>query len=280
MKKISILGCGWLGFAAAQFFLNLGYKVNGSTTSPEKTPLLEQAGIDPFILKITDKISSPASFLESKNKTQEQILDDFFSSELLLLNIPPGRRNPSLLEDHPKQIQAVINAAMKRGVKKLIFISSTGVYGSNNNIVTEETPPSPERTSGKALVQIEDYLRHQKEPDITILRMAGLVGGDRKAGRFFAGKENVKGGSARVNMVHRQDCIGVIHAVIEQNVWGETFNVCADSHPTKKEFYTQQAITEGFIPPTFSEEDNQADFKIVSNIKVKKYLDYSFQHDF
>jgi 3-hydroxyisobutyrate dehydrogenase-like beta-hydroxyacid dehydrogenase len=47
MKKISILGCGWLGFPLAKALLE---KVphQWSTTSPDKISILEKAGIHPF----------------------------------------------------------------------------------------------------------------------------------------------------------------------------------------------------------------------------------------
>ncbi len=263
-KRISVLGCGWLGFAAAKSFVAKGMQVHGSTTTPEKLPELEAAGIEPFLLKVSDKIDAP-----------QLIQQSFFSNPLLLLNIPPGRRNPNVEEDHLRQIKTIIETAEKYGTKRVIFISSTGVYGDENRSVTEEDEPNPTRPSGKALVKVENYLKTRKDLKITVLRLAGLMGGNRKPGRFFAGKKDVSGGTARVNMVHRRDCIKVINAVIEQDVWGETFNVCADEHPTKKEFYTQKAAEEGFEIPTFKEEE-QTDWKVVSNEKVRRVLGVKF----
>ena len=105
--------------------------------------------------------------------------------------------------------------------------------------------------------------------------MAGLVGRERKAGQFFAGKQNVPNGAAPVNLVHREDCIHVIHQIIEKGIWNEIFNVCSDGHPTRKDFYTQQALKQGFEPPKFVEDDELV-FKIISNKKLKKALDYTF----
>ena len=47
MTKISILGCGWLGFPLAKALLSKGLSVKGSTTSSEKLATLEKAGITP-----------------------------------------------------------------------------------------------------------------------------------------------------------------------------------------------------------------------------------------
>lgn len=52
MTKISILGCGWLGFPLAKALLLKGFSVKGSTTSSEKLATLEKAGITPFLITL------------------------------------------------------------------------------------------------------------------------------------------------------------------------------------------------------------------------------------
>lgn len=258
------MGCGWLGLKTGEHFVKRGFSVHGSTTSKDKLPILEKAGIEPFLLQVQNELDAPQILVQS-----------FFSNPILLLNIPPGRRNPNVIEDHLQQIKTVINTAAKYGTEKVIFISSTGVYGDENREMTENDDLNPARNSGKALVAVEEYLQTQKLVKVNILRFAGLIGGDRKAGRFFAGKTDVKGGNARVNMVWRKDCIQVIEAIIEKDIWGETFNVCADNHPQKKDYYVRKAIEDGFELPVFS-EDAEADFKIISNEKVKRVLGVEF----
>lgn len=262
--NISIMGCGWLGLETGNFLVAKGFNVKGSTTSEDKLPLLTAADIEPYLLKANETIDA-----------SEVSLKSFFASSILLLNIPPGGRNPNVIEDHPKQIRAVIEAAKNYGVKKVIFISSTGVYGDQNKTMSEMDELQPLRSSGKALVEVEKYLKEEKYLKISILRLAGLIGGERKAGRFFAGRRDIKGGNARVNMVWRRDCIQVIYEIIRQDIWGEVFNVCADEHPFKKDFYVRKAKEEGFELPVFS-EDAEADFKIVSNEKVKRVLGVAF----
>jgi len=48
--------------------------------------------------------------------------------------------------------------------------------------------------------------------------MSGLVGRERKAGRFFAGKRDVPEGNAPVNLVHLDDCMGVVEALINKRL--------------------------------------------------------------
>lgn len=264
---ISILGCGWLGLPLGKALVKAGYTVKGSTTSPEKLTLLQAAGIEPFLLRVEEAIIG--------NKEE---VTDFFKTDLLILNIPPGRRQPNVEEYHPQQIKAIGEWILEMEIPQVLFISSSGVYPNCNRTVTEEDDTAPERASSKALVIAENYLQLHSAFETTILRMSGLVGGDRKAGRFFAGKTDVPNGKAPVNMVHRTDCIGVILELIRLKKWGEIFNVCADEHPTKEEFYIAQAFKDDFDPPSFKQNEVEVDFKIVSNKKVKMALGYEFKH--
>lgn len=260
--QISIIGCGWLGFPLAKYLLEKGHKIKGSTTRAEKMPLLREAGIDAYQIKIDGQIDNP--------------LDDFLKgSELLIINIPPNRKNPDVERVHPMQIQVLLSKAQQMKVAKIIFVSSTGVYGNENRVLTEADEVRPVRSSGKALVRVEWILQQAEDMQVTIVRMAGLVGGDRKAGRFLAGKKDVKNGNAPINLVHREDCIQIINQIIEQNKWGELYNICADKHPTRREFYIHQAQKEGLEPPSFL-PDSVPDFKIISNEKVKTALSYEF----
>jgi 3-hydroxyisobutyrate dehydrogenase-like beta-hydroxyacid dehydrogenase len=52
MTQISILGCGWLGLPLAKTLLENDFSVKGSTTSNDKLSLLENLGIQPFIIAL------------------------------------------------------------------------------------------------------------------------------------------------------------------------------------------------------------------------------------
>ena len=261
-KSISIIGCGWLGLPLAALLVEKGYKVRGSTTSKDKLPLLREKGIIPFLLKAP---------VEKGDQSE------LFQSDILYLNIPPGRRRSNVLTVYPKEIKSIVELAVANGTQHIIFVSSTGVYPDSNKMITETHPLAAERDSGKALIAIEAYLEHLTKVKITILRMAGLVGGNRKAGRFLAGKKDVKNGEAPINLVHLEDCLGVSYEVIRQQKWGEVYNVCTDEHPTRAMFYTYQAFKENLEPPTFV-KSHATNYKIISNEKVKEDLNYKFQY--
>jgi nucleoside-diphosphate-sugar epimerase len=263
IQSISVLGAGWLGWPLAKHLKKLNYAIKTSTTTPEKVSLLQIDELQPALL-IVDQgeitISDPS----------------FFYTDLIILNIPPSRRRPDVESWYPAQIETIVRFAKNEGVKKILFIGSTSVYGDVNAIVTETADLYPDTPSARGLIAAERVLKKTYPGDSsTILRMSGLIGGDRKAGRFFAGKRDVPEGNAPVNLVQLEDCIGVIEAVIQKETWGEIFNVCADEHPRRADYYTNQAILQGFESPTFLSDETPR-FKVVSNEKVKRELGYTF----
>ncbi|MFK7947804.1 MAG: SDR family NAD(P)-dependent oxidoreductase [Saprospiraceae bacterium] len=268
---ISIVGCGWLGLPFGEYLIEKGLKVKGSTTTAKKLKVLENKGIQPFLIDLK-------SIVLNKILNQEQLknIDDFFHTDILYINIPPGRRNPNVLNDYPKWIQFLIKKCEEFDIRKVIFVSSTGVYPNTNGIVTEAIKPEPQTDSQKSIVIAEQLLQRNQHFETTILRPAGLVGGNRIAGRWFAGKQNIKGGNIPINLVHLDDCIGVSYAVIRQDMFGKIFNICADEHPIKGKFYPLQAEKYGFEIPTFLMEQPKG-FKIISNKLSKKILNYKYK---
>lgn len=264
-KTISILGCGWLGLPLGARLVERGYRVKGSTTSPDKLPRLEEAGIAPYLLTLDPWIHG------------DQI-NDFFQADVLFLNIPPGRRRPDVDVFFGELIASVLTELRYASINFVVFASSTSVYAPMNGVSVEEDAgkPRPWSLSGRALLDAEERLVKDRHFDTTVLRFAGLYGYDRRPGRFLAGRERVENGAAPVNLVHRDDAVAVVETVIEQDVRGEVFNVCAGKHPTRKAFYTRAAQWLGLDPPVF--DDDAASFKIVSNEKLRKRLGYQFVH--
>jgi nucleoside-diphosphate-sugar epimerase len=246
LPTISILGCGWLGFPLAQSLIKKGFHVNGSTTSADKIGVLNAAGIEPFLINL---------------ENLQINIDEFLKSEILIVAIPS------------KNIPAFKNLLLKiekSEVRNVIFISSTSVYGDAAGIVTEDFAVNGVHAEIEALFKNCSFLA------TTILRFGGLIGGERHPGKFFKNRV-IPEPDARVNMIHRDDCIAIIERVIKKNVWGKVFNCCADTHPTKLEFYTKSALDLGIEAPEFAER-NSKDYKIISNEKVKKILNFIFKY--
>ncbi len=269
MEQISILGCGWLGLPLAKALISEGHSVKGSTTSNDKKELLENAGIAhyPIALEVENFSAPVADFLEN--------------SPILIIAIPPKLRGKN--KDYSdaqnnsfvQKIKNLIPYIEKSPEKKLLFISSTAVYGEADTIIDENSPAIPVTESGKQLLEIEQLLLANTHFKTTILRFGGLIGPDRNPARFLAGKENVPNPDAPVNLIHLDDCIGIIKKIITNAVWNEVLNAVTPFHPSRKDYYTQKALEENLIPPTFNHEIPSAGKTIVSE-KLVRLLDYTF----
>jgi nucleoside-diphosphate-sugar epimerase len=263
METISILGCGWLGLPLGVYLLKKGYQVKGSSTEPHKLKITKEKGIEPFLIVLDPQIHG-ANYQE------------FLDCDVLIIDFPPERRD-DIIEYHQRQIDSLISAIGSGTVEHVIFTSSTSVYPEVNREVLEDPEPKPTKPSGKALLKVENLLRESNKFETTIIRFGGLIGYDRMPGRFLAGKKGLANGNAPVNLIHRDDCIEIIFKIIKHNIWSETFNACADFHPTRKQYYTEQAELIGLAPPVFNESE-ACSYKIVSNKKLKKLLKYKFKY--
>lgn len=264
--RISVLGCGWLGFPLAQRLQNIGYHLKGSTTDRKKVALLNQNDIEGFLIKVPDHVNEPENEL-------------FWDSDILFLNIPPGLRGNNKQDwDYPAMIKMIREKAVSAGFSWIIFTSSTSVYGEFGGVTTEKDA-SPERASepaGKVLLEAEAALQTE-EIDFTILRLGGLYGYGRHPVHFLSGKKGLTGANKPVNLIHQTDCINIISELIQQRKRNEIYNLVSDGHPPRKAFYVSAAEHFNLPKPEF-ETDNQTGYKIVSNEKVKHDLIYHFSY--
>ncbi len=265
-KKVSILGCGWLGLPLGRALSQspYNYTVKGSTTRSEKLELLSNNGIKPF------------QFLLTPQGTRGEQIKHFFNASTLVVDFPPERR-PDIDSYLPNQVEKLIDHIAQSPVKNVLFVSSTSVYPSLCREVKEHDAGNAARKTGRALLKAERMLQNAPSFNTTVLRFCGLIGPNRFPGRFLAGKQNLSNGSAPVNLIHRADCLSIMITIIEQDIWNKTFNACADQHPLRQDFYTAAAEMAELPPPSFKEEDT-ASYKIVNSDKLKEQLNYTFTY--
>jgi nucleoside-diphosphate-sugar epimerase len=270
MTKISILGCGWLGLPLAKAIIAKGISVNGSTTSTEKIAVLKESGINPFLININrNEINS--SFGKSLSLEMESFFNE---SSILIIDIPPKLRGGNT-ESFIDKIAFLIPFIEKSTIEKVLFISSTSVYGETNVLITEETKPNADSESGKQLITTETLLLNNTNFKTTVLRFGGLIGEDRNPIKFLAGKENIENPDAPINFIHQEDCIGIILKIIELNSWNQTYNAVAPFHPSREEYYTQKAKEQNLSLPKFNHE-KESTKKIISSAKIENELHYTF----
>ncbi len=263
--NISVLGCGWLGFPLAQRLVKNNFSVKGSTTSEKKMLLLHQNGIKPFLIQLPGSFDNPA-------------IRPFFDTDILFLNIPPGRSNKEKLNEYPAIVKKVIGECLKNENCWTIFASSTSVYSDTGGITFEDDAQKGNacRPSGEVILETEETIK-QSGLDYTILRFGGLYGYGRHPIHYLSGKKNLPDPLKPVNLIHQTDCLNIVMEIILQKKRNEIYNVVSDGHPPRNTFYQSAAAYFDLPEPEFLENGNK-DYRIVCNKKLKEDLLYTFSY--
>ncbi|MEX1062848.1 MAG: NAD(P)-binding domain-containing protein, partial [Balneolaceae bacterium] len=119
--KISVLGCGWLGYPLSRHLVKKGHRVCGSTTSVKKLDLLKAAGITPCLIEVSARAESDrpeTGQVESGHSEAGHLVSDecesFWDANMLFVNIPPGRSRGDVLSRHPSEIAVIAARAEER----------------------------------------------------------------------------------------------------------------------------------------------------------------------
>lgn len=122
--------------------------------------------------------------------------------------------------------------AQGQQIRRLIFTSSTGVYGPSNGAwVDETTPTEPPRFSGKILLEAESLVAYSSIPGV-VVRLSGIYGPGRT--RLLTSVQ--QGASyppdppAYGNRIHRDDCAGILTHLL-QVPSPESIYLGTDDHP-------------------------------------------------
>ena len=169
-----------------------------------------------------------------------------YDCDVLIIAIPPRDNYLEVIEQTLSHISAQT---------QVILLSSISFY------------------DGKALVVEAETLLQNLDEDVVILRLGGLMGYDRIAGKYTAGK--VLTSDSRTNYIHRDDVVGIIESIIEQDVRGEFFDVVAPIQSTKKIIFAQNAKKFGFKETEFLGGDEVG--KELTPTKLCEVLDYVFK---
>ena len=262
ITTISILGCGWFGLPFAKALVAKGFVVKGSTTSLDKLAQLKEVGIKPYQIDLNEK---------------DHLVDDFFDTDVLFVNIPPRAKTESATA-YPEKLKRIADVARGK-VKQVVFISSTGIFEDGNFVVDENVNPNPDTDAGRALLQAEQLWATYPEFTTTIIRFAGLIGPGRNLAKFFAGREELPNGKAPINLIALEDCIGLCLHLLEVQHFGGIHHGVSPHHPSRAEFYTQLCTASGMAKPSFKDDllawkQINSNNNLGYNFKIKNWFDW------
>ncbi len=253
---VGILGFGWLGRAAAHALLKKNINVKASKTKWPKGS--EGVGVEPFALSITEKtIVGDLTFFDALDQ--------------LLIFIPPSQNNTgfSLLSI----LKVLFKHIAQTDIKRVIFTSSTSVYGPQNGVITEKTQVAPHTKNAKVLVQCEQFIQKQNVPSL-IFRLGGLVGPDRNPINQLQHKK-ISNPEGAINFIDQADAVQVLIKALENETPTGIYNAVCPHHPKRRAYYTLQAIKRGLPTPQFAEEP--ALERIISSEKLQHDFNYVFE---
>jgi len=235
-----IFGCGYLGLRVARRWRDAGQRVFAVTRSRERAERLAAEGLEPVIADVLD----PAT------------LTNLPVAATVLYAVGYDRAaGASRRAVYVGGLQSVL-AALPPATGKLIYVSSTGVYGpSDDDWVDELTPCRPEREGGQACLEAEALLAaHPLGQRSVLLRMAGLYGPDRlpnasdlRLGRPLAAPEQ-----GYLNLIHVDDAASVVLAAELRAPLPSLF-VASDGNPVlRREYYAELARLLDAPPPQYA----------------------------
>lgn len=264
MKKVAIVGLGWLGMPLAMALATRGWQVSGSKTTPDGVDAARMCGIAGYQLELTPELVCDADDL-----------DALLNVDALVVTLPASRTAAGG-EHYVLAVQQIVDSALAFGVPRIVFTSSTSVYGKNSGVMKESSPLLPDTVAGRTLVELENWLHNLPGAAVDIVRLAGLVGPGRHPGRFLAGKTDVADGGQGVNLVHLDDVVEAIVLLLQTPKGGHLYNLCAPVHPPRNQFYPAVARQLGLTPPTFLAQGNAAAGKLIDGTKICNELGFEY----
>lgn len=243
MTKL-IFGCGYLGERVARRWRDAGDDVAVVTRSPAKAETFRRDGYKAVIADVTQ----PACLIELPVANTVLFAVGF--------DRQAGRSIGSVYAGGLKNVLA----ALPSDVGRLVYISTTGVYGNaGGEWVDEETPTDPQREGGRASLAAEEALWESSFADRgVVLRLAGIYGPGRIPflDKLRAGEPIPAASTGHLNLIHVDDAAEVVVAA------GKTVNgklnrkrrvyCVSDGHPVERGvYYREVARLIGAPPPTF-----------------------------
>lgn len=113
-------------------------------------------------------------------RDRDEVADAVGGSELVFHLAKPTLGDPSIKETNEMGVANVVNAAMHTGITRLVFASTTTVYGVvKNHEITESTPVKPSSRHAKSKLAAERVLLSHHESDglpVVIARISSVFG--------------------------------------------------------------------------------------------------------
>lgn len=261
-----IVGCGYVGRVLARELTNDGVTVFGTVRTEQSVGAVQRTNAQPLLCDVTD----PKSLDALGPALKYQSLEVYYL-------VPPGRS-----KDQTEAVRTVIRGAKSvlerlrdSDVRRVVMVSSTGVYGhTNGEVVNADTPADPKTGRAEMLLQGEDVWLNSDidcNEDCKVVRLAGLYGPNRVVG-LQAVQQNsalVGQGDAWLNLIHVDDAVALLQAVMHSDS-AAAVELGSDGTPVQRlEYYNALAKRVGSPPIRMIEDEAELKSMGLDAIRIR-----------
>lgn len=244
MKKLGIIGYGWLGKHIAER-LSDRYEIFATTTTQSKIDEIKSKGYTATLASFPDNLSDEIAEWEMAPQL-----------DAIIITVPFSGVRGMQVSMKARQENLMNFLGAYKG--QLFLMSSTGVYPQDEKEFVEQDQPVEN-------VESENFIK-SKFPQANILRLAGLMGGTRLLKNY-----NISNPDQLVNHIHYADICSVVEKMLENQSKSKVYNLVAPIHPHKEEIINAQ---KGL--PYSGEWTDKG--RLISPAKLISELDYEFQY--
>ncbi len=263
--RVAIIGCGYVGSALGEALVRDGHDVVGTTTTPTRAEGLRALGIEPEVIELAEVKRLHALLLDR---------------EAVYLTVAPRRQGECYREVYLAGVKNLLLAVGCTAVKRIVYTSSTRVYGQcDGGWVDESSPTDPRDENGRILLEAEHALlagvgqcggqvgcgvsesaetprglkpgarRDEHTVYATVVRLGGIYG----PGRDLVARIRSRAGTQRsdgdtyVNLIHLDDIVSALIALLDVRHHG-VLNLTDGQPEPRREFY-DRVLSRAGLPP-------------------------------
>lgn len=224
MQDITIIGCGDIGCRVGKILLERGHRVQVTAKTEESATKLQTLGFTTLV---------------GHFDYQEDTPDIPVNGQQVYFLMPP--------QGGGKSDYRVLNFCRKLSAEnvpaKIIYISTSGVYGDcGGAVVTEETPINPQTTRAMRRASAESQLQEQSEKlgfELVILRVTGIYGPGRlPVSRIMQGHPVlIPEDASYTNRIHALDLVQICLVAMEEGEHGDIYNICDGQQSSMTDYF-------------------------------------------